>query len=209
MEPELYIMSVGDKHYVSGTIYTPDGIKQYNGVLDDFEQLFTLFPTFATGVSCYHDEVCKRDRIDFFYYLTYHDELELEKMLSFMDNAPVQYLNFIPHDVVKKMDIHIEGTNIRIGGIDILKNIDCKIIGSIPVALTVTPDYIFINGVKIGQLDESGDYIVCDEIINLSNGIIPHLACLLSCYFSRYYKGTPTWSEVLRTWCGIRTSLKM
>jgi len=208
MEPELYVMSVGDKHYVSGTLYTPDGIKQYNGVLDDFEQLFTLFPTFATGVSCYYDDVCKRDRIDFFYYLTYYDELELERMLSFMDNAPVQYLNFIPPDVVKKMDIHIEGTNIRIGGADILQNIDCKIIGSIPAILTVTYDYIAINGIKIGKRDESGNYAVCDENINLQNGVAGYLTYLLACYYFKHYKGTPRWSEVLKTWCGIRTSLR-
>jgi len=208
MEPELHVMSVGGKHYVSGTLYTPDGIKQYNGVLDDFEQIFTLFPTFATGVACYYDDVCIRDRIDFFYYLTYHDELELEKMLAFMDDAPVQYLNFIPPDIVKKMDIHIEGTNIRIGGINISQNIDCKIIGSIPAILTVTRDYIFINGVKIGERDKSGGYTVCGEIINLDNGVAGYLEFLLGCYYFRHYKGTPTWSEVLRTWCGIRTSLK-
>jgi len=208
MEPELYVMSVEDKHYVSGTLYTPDGIKQYNGVLDDFEQLFTLFPTFATGVSCYYDDVCKRDRIDFFYYLTYHDELELERMFSFMDNAPVQYLNFIPPDVVKKMDIHIEGTNIRIGGTDILQNIDCKIIGSIPAILTITYDYIAINGIKIGKRDESGNYAVCDENINLQNGVAGYLTYLLACYYFKHYKGTPRWSEVLKTWCGIRTSLR-
>jgi hypothetical protein len=129
-------------------------------------------------------------------------------MLSFMDNAPVQYLNFIPHDVVKKMDIHIEGTNIRIGGANILQNVDCKIIGSIPAILTITYGYIAINGVKIGKRDESGDYAVCDEIINLQNGVAGYLTYLLACYYFKHYKGTPTWSEVLRTWCGIRTSLR-
>jgi hypothetical protein len=208
MEPQLYVVSVGDKHYASGTIYTPDGIKPYSGVLDEFEQIFTLFPTFATVINCYNDEVCIRDRTDYFYYLTYRNEYELEKMLVFMNHASVQYLSYIPPDVIRKMDIHIEGAYITIGGANILQNVDCKIIGSIPATLTVTYGYIAINGVKIGVRDESGDYAVCGQIINLDNGVISHLEYLLACYFLEHYKGTPTWSEVLKTWCGIRTSLK-
>jgi hypothetical protein len=63
MEPQLFVMSVGDKHYISGTVYTPKGIRQYNGVLDEFEQIFTLFPTFATLVVCAYDEVCIHDHM--------------------------------------------------------------------------------------------------------------------------------------------------
>jgi hypothetical protein len=199
---------VGDKHYVSGTIYTPKGIRQYNGVLDEFEQIFTLFPTFATLIYCNHDEVCIRDRTNYFYYLTYRNESELEKMFTFMDYASVLYLSYIPPDVIRKMGIHIAGGYIRIGGVNVLQSFDCKIIGSIPATLTVTHDYIAINGVKIGQRDESGDYIVCGQNINLSNGVISFLPYLLSCYYLEHYKGTPTWSEVLKTWCGIQTLLK-
>jgi len=209
MEPQLYVVSVGDKHYVSGTIYTPKGIRQYNGVLDEFEQLFTLFPTFATSVICSNDEVCIRDHTSYFYYLTYRNEDELEKMLTFMDYASVQYLSYIPSDVIRKMDIHIEGAYIRIGGANILQNVDCKVIGSIPATLTVAYGYVAINGVKIGERDESGDYAVCGKIINLDNGVVSNLSFLLACYFLKHYKGTPTWSEVLKTWCFIRTSLKM
>jgi len=209
MEPQLYVVSVGDKHYVSGTIYTPKGIRQYNGVLDSFEQIFALFPTFATSVICSHDEVCIRDHTDYFYYLTYRNESELEKMLTFMDYASVQYLSYIPPDIIRKMDIHIEGAYIRIGGANILQNVDCRVIGSIPTILTVTRDYIAINGVRIGERDGSDDYTVCGQIINLSSGVVGHLAYLLACYYLEHYKGTPTWSEVLKSWCGIRTSLKM
>jgi len=208
MEPQLYVVSVGDKHYVSGTIYTPKGIRQYNGVLDEFEQIFTLFPTFATSVVCSHDEVCIRDRTNYFYYLTYRDESELEKMLTFMDYASVLYLSYVPPDVIRKMGIRIVGGYIRIGGVNILQSFDCKIIGSIPATLTITRDYIAINGVKIGERDESGDYAVCGQVINLSRGVIEYLPYLLACYFLEHYKGTPTWSEVLKTWCGIQMSLK-
>jgi len=201
-------MSVGDKHYMSGTIYTPDGIRQYNGVFDDFKQVFSIFPTFATLIDCYRDEVCTRDYSDYVYYLTYSDESELQKMLTFMDGASSQYLNFIPSDIIKKLDIHTEGDQIRIGGIDIFQNLDCKIIGSTFATLTITRDYISINGVKIGERDESGDYSVCDKIVNFSNGVGGLIPFLLSCYYLKHYKGTPTWGEVLRTWCGIRTSLK-
>jgi len=209
MEPQLYVVSVGDKHYVSGTIYTPDGIRQYNGVLNEFEQLFTLFPTFATIVHCLYDEVCIRDRTTYFYYLTYRNESELEKMLAFMYHASVLYLNFIPPDLIRKMDIHIEGGYIVFGGANILQSVDCKVIGSIPATLTITRDYIFINGVKIGERSESGDYIVCGKCIDLSRGVIYNLSFLLACYYLNHYKGTPAWSEVLKTWCGIQTSLKM
>jgi hypothetical protein len=208
MEPQLFVMSVGDKHYVSGTVYTPKGIRQYNGVLDEFEQIFTLFPTFATEIRCYYDDVCIRDNVSYFYYLTYRDEPELEKMLAFMDNAPAQYLDYIPSDIIKKFDIHVEGSNIRIGGINIFQEADCNIIGSVPVILTVTRDYIFINGLKVGERIENGNYIICGEEADISAGIEWHLSSLIACYFAKYYKGTPTWSEVLRTWCGIRTSLK-
>ena len=209
MEPQLFVVSVGDKHYVSGTVYTPKGVRQYNGVLDEFEQIFTLFPTFATSVICSNDEVCIRDHTSYFYYLTYRNEDELEEMLTFMDYASVQYLSYIPPDVIRKMDIHIEGAYIRIGGTNILQNVDCRIIGSVPVTLTITYGYIAINGVKIGERDESGDYTVCGQIINLSSGVVNHLAYLLACYYLEHYKGTPTWSEVLKSWCGIRTSLQM
>ncbi len=208
MEPQLFVVSVGDKHYVSGTLYTPEGIRQYNGVLDEFEQIFTLFPTFATLIYCSYDEVCIRDHTSYFYYLTYRDEYELEKMLTFMDYASVQYLSYIPPDIIRKLSIHIAGAYITIGGVNILQNVDCKIIGSIPATLTVTYGYIAINGVKIGERDESGDYAVCGEIINLRSGVISYLSYLLACYFLEHYKGTPTWSEVLKTWCGIQISLK-
>ena len=209
MEPHLYVVSVSGKHYVSGTVYTPDGIRQYNGVLDDFEQLFTLFPTFATVVHCLYDEVCIRDRTTYFYYLTYRNEYELEKMLAFMYHASVLYLSFIPPDLIRKMDIHIEGGYITIGGANILQNVDCKVIGSIPAILTITRDYIAVNGVKIGERDKSGDYVVCGKCVDLRRGVICNLPLLLACYYLEHYKGTPTWSEVLKTWCGIQTSLKM
>jgi len=208
MEPELFVMSIGDRHYVSGTVYTPDGVRPYNGVLDDFEQIFTLFPTFATLIRCPYDEVCIRDHIDWFYYLTYRDEGELIKMLTFMSGASVSYLQLIPEEIIKELDIHFGFNYFRIGGTDVFQDVECKVIGSIPTLLTITYGYIAINGVKIGVRDESGDYTVCDRIISFSNGIISNLSFLIACYFLRYYKGTPTWSEVLKTWCGIRTSLK-
>ena len=201
-------MSVGDKHYISGTIYTPDGIKQYNAILDDFKQIFSIFPTFATLIDCYRDEVCTRDYSDYIYYLTYRNESELEKMLTFMDGASSQYLNQIPSDIIEKLDIHTEGDQIRIGGVNISQTIDCKVIGSTFTTLTITHGYVFINGVKIGERDESGDYSVCDEIVNFSNGVEGLLPFLLSCYYLKHYKGTPTWSEVLKSWCGIRMLLK-
>jgi len=205
MEPQLFIMSVGDKHYVSGTVYTPKGIRQYNGVLDEFEQIFTLFPTFATEIYCPYDEVCVRDHIDLFYYLTYRDEKELKKMLSFMNNSAVQYLDYIPPDVVKKLDLHVVGNYITIGGTDIHQNAECKIIGSIPVEILFRNRYIFINGVQVGEPYEGDKYVVCGEIIDMSNGVASHIYCLLACYFLVHYKGTLTWSKVLKSWCGTRT----
>ena len=208
MEPELFIVSVGDKHYVSGTVYTPDGVVQYNGVLDDFKEVFTIFPTFATLINCPYDEICIREYSERFYYLTYRDEGELIRMLSFMSGASISYLNYVPEEVIKKLDIHFSFNTFRIGGTDILQDIDCKVIGSIPAVLTVTRDYIYINGVKIGERIEDDEYIICDRPLNLGNGIIYNLSFLIGCYFYKHYKGTPTWSEVLKTWCGIRTSLK-
>jgi len=207
MEPELYIMSVFDKHYVSGTVYTPDGIVQHNVVLDDFEKIFTLFPTFATLINCYHDDVCIRGHTDHFYYLTYRDESELVKMLTFMSGASISYLQLIPEEVIKKLDIHFSFNSFRIGGVNILQNVDCKVIGSIPSTLTVTRYYVSINGVKIGRRDISGNYDVCGQLINLEYNVLSYLSYLLGCYFLKHYKGTPTWSEVLKTWCGIKTSL--
>jgi len=209
MEPELYIMSVFDKHYVSGTVYTPDGIVQHNVVLDDFEKIFTLFPTFATLINCYHDDVCIRGHTDHFYYLTYRDESELVKMLTFMSGASISYLQLIPEEVIKKLDIHFSFNSFRIGGVNILQNVDCKVIGSIPSTLTVTRYYVSINGVKIGRRDISGNYDVCGQLINLEYNVLSYLSYLLGCYFLKHYKGTPTWSEVLKTWCGIKTSLMM
>jgi hypothetical protein len=209
MEPQLYVISVGDKHYVSGTIYTSDGIKQYSGVLSNFEQLFTLFPTFATTVNCYNDYVCMRDHIDFFYYLTYRGEDELVKMLTFMNGASISYLQFIPEEVIKKLDIHFSSNSFHIGGANVLKNVECNVIGSIPSFLVVTYGYVSINGVKIGSRDISGDYDVCGQLINLEHNVLSNLSYLLGCYFLNHYKGTPTWSEVLKTWCGIKMSLMM
>jgi hypothetical protein len=209
MEPQLFVMSVGDKHYVSGTVYTPKGIRQYNGVLDEFEQIFTLFPTFATLVVCTHDEVCIRDHIDYFYYLTYRTKKGLMKMLSFMSHSFAQYLDYIPPDVISKMDLHTEGIYITIGGTDIYQNVGCEIIGSVPTVLTVTRDYIFINGLKVGERVESGYYVVCGEEFDLRNNLDGNIPYLLACYFLRYYKGTPTWSEVLRAWCGIKILSRM
>ena len=209
MEPELYVMSVGGKHYVSGTVYTPDGIVQHNAVLDDFKKIFTLFPTFATLINCYHDDVCIRDHVDHFYYLTYRNEDELVKMLTFMSGASISYLQFIPEEVIKKLDIHFSFNSFRIGGADVLKNVECNVIGAIPSFLAITYGYVSINGVKIGSRDISGDYNVCGQLINLEHNVLSNLSYLLACYFLKYYKGTPTWSEVLKTWCGIRISLMM
>ena len=206
MQPELYVVSIGGKHYVSGTIYTPNGVKPYINILDSFEEIFTLLPTFATRVSCYYDDICKRDHIDYFYYLTYRNEDELIKMLTFMSGESVSYLQYIPEEVLKKLDIHIGFNYFRIGGANILQSVECKVIGSIPTLLTITRDYIAINGVVIGTRNESGNYNVCGEEVDLANGVIGSLSYLLACYFLKHYKGTPTWSEVLKTWCGIRIS---
>jgi len=156
-----------------------------------------------------YDEVCIRDRTTYFYYLTYRNEYELEKMLVFMYHASVLYLNFIPPDLIRKMDIHIEGGYIVFGGANVFQNVDCKVIGSVPATLTITRDSIYVNGVKIGERDKSGDYIVCGKCVDLRRGVICNLPLLLACYYLEHYKGTPTWSEVLKTWCGIQTSLKM
>ena len=205
MDPQLYVMSIGDKHYVSGTVYTPKGIRQYNGVLDEFEQIFVLFPTFATLVNCPHDEVCIRDHITYFYYLTYSDTRELKKMLKFMGHASIQYLDFIPSNVIREMDIHFVGTYITLGGTDISQNVDCKVIGSTPAEISFRNRYIFINGVQIGEPYEGDRYIVCGKVVDLSNGLESHIDYLLACYFLKHYKGTLTWSKVLKTWCGTLT----
>jgi hypothetical protein len=131
------------------------------------------------------------------------------KMLSFMSHSFAQYLDYIPPDVISKMDLHTEGIYITIGGTDIYQNVGCEIIGSVPTVLTVTRDYVFINGVKIGERVESGYYVVCGEEFDLRNNLDGNIPYLLACYFLRYYKGTPTWSEVLRAWCGIKILSRM
>jgi len=207
MRPKLFVVSVGDSHYISGTIYTPNGVQQYNGTLSNFEQLFTLFPTFATEVVCDHDDVCIRDNMVYFYYLVYRDESELEKMLTFMGGESVDYLDYVPDDIIKKLDIHTNFVDFYIGGIDISQTLDCKVIGSIPVNLSITYGGAYINGVKVAKLDESGGYDVCGQLAELRYNLSGYISMLLACYFLNHYKGTPTWSEVLKTWCGIKTSL--
>ena len=209
MQASIFVMSANKKHYVSGTVYTPNGIIQYNGIHDKFKEIFYLFPTFATLIQCQYDVYCKRNNSDTIYYLTYRNEGELVKMLSFMVGESVEYLQYIPKEVIKKLDIHSNSDSFYIGGANIFQDFVCKLIGSIPTYLAVNYGYIIINGVKIGKRDESGDYDVCGKIISLCDGIINNLPYLLSCYYFKHYKGTPTWSEVLKAWCGIRISSMM
>jgi hypothetical protein len=208
MEVRLNSLSVGDKHYVSGTAYTPDGVVQYNGILDNFEKLYFIFPTYATIIDCYYDEVCRDNRTSESYYLIYRDESELERMLGFMDGASSKYINLIPSHIIKKLDIHIVADQIRIGGVNLPQNFDCKVIGSSFVTLTVTDDYVIFNGVKIAERDKAQDDPVCANIFRFDKELPGFAGLVVSCYYLKYYKGNPTWSEVLKTWCGIKKLLQ-
>jgi len=209
MQASLFVMSANKKHYVSGTVYTPDGIIQYNGIHEKFKEIFHLFPTFATLIHCTYDAYCKRIGFGLIYHLTYRNEDELVKMLSFMSGESVEYLEHIPEEIIKKLDIHSNSSSFYLGGANIFYDFVCKLIGSVPSYLAVNYGYITINGVKIGRRDDSGDYDVCGQIVSLRDGVINHLPYLLACYYFKHYKGTPTWSEVLKTWCGIRISSTM
>jgi len=204
----LNSLSVGGNHYVSGTVYTPDGVEQYNGVLDNFEKLYFIFPTYATLIDCYYDEVCINNHTSEFYYVNYRNYDELERMLAFMDGASSKYINHIPPSAVKGMDIHVVGDQIRIGGVNVPQNFDCKVIGSTFVTLTVTDDYVIFNGVKIAERDKVQDDLVCGDIFRLDKKLPGFVRRVVSCYYLEHYKGNPTWSEVLKAWCGTKKLLQ-
>ncbi|AOS58418.1 SIFV.gp68-like protein [Sulfolobus islandicus filamentous virus 2] len=196
MFAKLYIMSVESKHYVSGTIYTPDGIQQFNGVFDDFNDIFNIKPTFATRIECRHDEYCIKSGKESFYYLTYSNVNDLKRMLTFMSGDSSAYLAYVPSDVIKELGINPTSPDITFSDVSIprLEYIPCKFLGSIPTYIKLINNMVYVNGVNINTIVSSAD-----ELRELANDIF-------RLYIMKYYKGLLTWGLILKMWCGIKIS---
>ncbi|AAL27777.1 hypothetical protein SIFV0068 [Sulfolobus islandicus filamentous virus] len=196
MFAELYIMSVESKHYASGTIYTPDGIQQFNGIFDDFDDVFNIKPTFATRIHCSHDEYCIDNGKTSFYYLTYKDIEDLKRMLTFMSGDSSAYLVYVPSDVIKELGINHSSSEITFSDVSIprLEYIPCKFLGNIPTYIKLIGNTVYVNGVNVNMTVSDPDQL--KELVNE----------IFRIYIIKYYKGLLTWSLILKMWCGIKIS---
>lgn len=194
MYAELFVMSVEGKHYASGTIYTPDGLQQFNGVFDNFYDLFRIKPTFATRIYCSHDEYCIKSGKEFYYYLTYDNIEDLKRMLTFMSGNSSAYLVHVPSDVIKELGINPASSDITFNDVNIPRHeyIPCKYLSSIPTYIKFANNTVYVNGVDV-------NIFVSDP-----NQLKKTVNDVFRTYIIKYYKGLLTWSLILKMWCGIK-----
>jgi len=206
MEVKLYVMEVGNRYYVSGTIYTPNGIKSYDDVFDSFELIYSIQPTFATRIVA----SSSMNKITSHYYLTYDSIENLKKMLSFMVGSPAEYLSFIPISVIKELGIQVDKSTISFSHADIppSQSIPCNIIGSIYTPVFVSNNKIYFNNVPIGNISENGDVFICGYkvmfIKDLGITLKIHVRKMILCYLRETHKYFITWDDILKMWCGIK-----
>jgi len=209
MEVKLFVMEVGGKYYVSGTIYTPNGIESYDGVFDSFEPIYFIRPTFATRivVSPLTSKIIPH------YYLTYNNIEDLKKMLSFMVGSPADYLSFIPIDVIKELGVHVEKSKISFSPVHIplSQSVPCNFIGSIYTPVVVSNSKIYFNNVQIGSISEKDEVVICGDKVafvkDLETTLKVNIRKMVLCYFRETHKYFITWSDILKMWCGIKILL--
>jgi len=205
MEVKLFVMKVEDRYYVSGTIYTPNGIESYDGVFDSFEPIYFIRPTFATRIvispSTSH------------YYLTYSSVEDLKKMLAFMVGSPAEYLSFIPVDVIKELGVYVEKSKISFSPIHVplFQSIPCNVIGSIYTPVVVSNNKIYFNNVQVGSISGNNEVVICGGkvtlIKDLETTLKLYIRRMILCYLRETHEYFITWSDILKMWCGTKILL--
>jgi len=209
VEAKLFVTEAGDKYYVSGTIYTPNGIEPYDAIFDLFEPIYFIRPTFATHIVVSPP----RGKIAPHYYLTYNNIEELKEMLGFMVGSPADYLSFIPTDIIKELGIQLDKSKISFSPVHVplSQSVPCNIIGSVYTPVVVSNNKIYLNNVQVGGISEKNEITICEYkgvlVKDLETTLKLHIRKMILCYFRETHKYFITWSEVLKMWCGIRISL--
>jgi len=209
MQVQLFVVEVGNKYYVSGTIYTPNGIQPYDAIFDSFEPIYFIRPTFATRILVYP----LTSKISPHYYLTYDNIEDLRKMLSFMVGSPAEYLSFIPTDVIKELGIQLDESKISFSPVHVplSQSVPCNIIGSIYTPVIVSNNKIYLNNVQVGSISSNNEIVICGYkgtlVKDLETTLRLHTRKMLLCYLRETHKYFITWSDILKMWCGIRISL--
>jgi len=209
MEVKLFVMEVGDKYYVSGTIYTPNGIEPYDAIFDSFEPIYFIRPTFATYIVVFPST----SKVIPHYYLTYNNTEDLKKMLSFMVGSPADYLSFIPTDIIKELGIQLDKSKISFSPVHVplSQSVPCNFIGSIYTPVTVSNNKIYLNNVQVGSISEKNEVVICGYkgtiVKDLETTLKIHAREMILCYLRETYKYFITWSDILKMWCGIRILL--
>jgi hypothetical protein len=209
MEVKLFVMEVGDKYYVSGTIYTPNGIESYDAIFDSFEPIYFIRPTFATRIVV----APSTSKIKSHYYLTYSNIEDLKKMLSFMVGSSAEYLSFIPIDVIEELGIQLDKSKISFSPVHIplSQSVPCNIIGSIYTPVVVSNNKIYLNNVQIGSISEKNEVYICGHkgvlVKDLETTLKLDIRKMILCYLRETHKYFITWSDILKMWCGIRILL--
>jgi hypothetical protein len=208
MEVQLFVVEVGNKYYVSGTIYTPNGIEPYDAIFDSFEPIYFIRPTFATYIIVYPST----SKITPHYYLTYDNIEDLKKMLSFMSGSPAEYLSFIPTDIIKELGIRLDKSEISFSPVHVplSQSIPCNTIGSIYTPVVVSNNKIYFNNVQVGSISEKNEIVICGYRATIAKDLETtlkiHIRKMILCYLRETHQYFITWSEVLKMWCGIRIS---
>ena len=211
MEVQLFVVEAGNRYYVSGTIYTPDGIEAYDAIFDLFEPIYFIRPTFATRIVVYPST----SKITPHYYLTYDNIEDLWKMLGFMVGSSAEYLSFIPTDIIEKFGIQVDKSKITFSPVHVplSQSIPCNALGSIYTPVVISNNKIYLNDVQVGIISENNEVSVCGDkgtfVKDLETTLRINTRRMILCYLSKTNKYFITWSDILRMWCGIKISLMM
>ena len=202
MEAQVFVVELGNRYYVSGTIYTPNGIEPYDAILDSFEPIYFIRPTFATHIAVYPST----SKISPHYYLIYDNIEDLKKMLSFMSGSPAEYLSFIPTDIIKELGIQLNESKISFSHVHVplSQSIPCNAIGSIYTPVIVSNNKIYLNNVQVGSILSQNDIVICGRketiVKDLETTLRISTRRMILCYFRETHKYFITWSEVLKMW---------
>ena len=211
MEVQLFVVVAGNKYYVSGTIYTPNGIEDYDAIFDSFEPIYFIRPTFATRIVVYPST----SKVTPLYYLTYDNIEDLWKMLGFMVGSSAEYLSFIPTDIIEKFGIQVDKSKITFSPVHVplSQSIPCNALGSIYTPVVVSNNKIYLNDVQVGSISSNNEIVICGDkwtiVKDLETTLRMSTRTMILCYFRETYKYFITWSDILRMWCGIKISLMM
>jgi hypothetical protein len=209
MEVQLFVVEVGNRYYVSGTIYTSNGIEPYDAIFDSFEPIYFIRPTFATHIIVYPST----SKITPHYYLTYDNIEDLKKMLSFMSGSPAEYLSFIPTDIIKELGIQLDKSKISFSPVHVplSQSIPCNIIGSIYTPVIVSNNKIYFNNVQVGSISEKNEIVICGHkrtlVKDLETTLKLDIRKMVLCYLRETHKYFISWSDILKMWCGIKILL--